>query len=401
MLAGCAGTRMPTALVTAPIHISPEGSNAAEPAVSAAPDGGSYVTYVEHHGDAGADVYLQKLDDKGQPAGARIRVNETPDIAKAWRGDPPTIAVAKDGSINIGWTRKYTDANAKGNDLILSVSHDGGATFSSGVKVNDDTLPAAHGMHSLAVTADGRIVMAWLDERNLKTMPHDMSKMSSDMHHEEAEPNSEVFSAVSTDGGKTFSPNQKIATEACPCCKTTLLAAADGTVYAAWRQVLEGDHRHIAVANSKDGGTTFSQATMVSNDQWQIHACPVSGAALSSSENGEIEVAWYTEGTAGPAGLYFSHSHDGGKTFGERKLISETAKAGTPTLVRAANGLTAVFAGKDGNIQVVSLSDHADTQSASNLPNAAIASAAVTKNGPVVVFARTENDASSIWFSRS
>jgi hypothetical protein len=401
ILAGCAGYRTPKLAVGAPVHVSPDGVNAAEPAVAAAPDGGSYVAYVEHHGDAGADVYFQKLDEKGQTAGTRFRVNETPDIAKAWRGDPPTIAVAKDGSIDIGWTQKYTDAGAKGNDLVLSVSHDGGATFSSAVKVNDDTVPASHGMHSLAVTGDGRVVMAWLDERNVKTTPHDMSKMSSEMHHEESEPNSEVFSAVSIDGGRTFSANQRIATEACPCCKTTLLAAADGTVYAAWRQVLEGDHRHIAVASSSDGGATFSQATMVSNDQWQIHACPVSGAALASSEKGEVEVAWYTEGAAGPAGLYFAHSHDGGKTFSERKLVSDAAKAGTPTLVPSPDGLTAIFAAKDGNIQVVRLSEHADPQGASSLPNASIASAAITKNGPIFVFARMDNDVSSIWFSRS
>ena len=401
ILAGCAGIRMPAVAVSAPVHISPDGVNAAEPAVAAAPDGGSYVTYVEHHGDAGADLYFQKLDDKGQPAGSRVRINETPDIAKAWCGDPPTIAVTKDGAIFIGWTRRFTDANAKGNDLMLSVSHDAGATFSNGVKVNDDTLPASHGMHSLAVTSDGHIVMAWLDERNIKTTPHDMSKMSSEMHHEESEPNSEVFSAISTDGGKTFSQNQKLTTEACPCCKTTLLAAADGTVYAAWRQVLEGDHRHIAVASSKDGGATFSQPTMVSNDQWQIHACPVSGAALSSSEKGEVEVAWYTEGAAGPAGLYFAHSHDGGKSFSERKLISDTAKSGTPTLVQDGDSLTAIFSGKDGNTQVVRLSEHADMAGTSRLPNAATASATVTKNGPVFIFSRVENDISSIWFSRS
>jgi hypothetical protein len=401
ILAGCAASPLPATVVSAPIHISPDGVDAAEPAVAAAPDGGSYVAYVEHHGDAGADVYFQKLDEKGGAIGPRVRVSETSDIAKAWRGDPPTIAVSSDGCIYIGWTRKYTDANAKGNDLILSVSQNGGASFSTGVKVNDDTLPASHGMHSLATTVDGRIVMAWLDERNVKAAPHDMSKMSSTMHHDDAEPNSEVFSAVSTDGGKTFSPNQKLASEACPCCKTTLLAAADGTVYAAWRQVLEGDHRHIAVASSRDGGATFSKETMVSNDQWQIHACPVSGAALSSSEKGEVEVAWYTEGTAGPSGLYFAHSHDGGKTFSERKLISDAAKAGTPTLVQTTDGLTAIFAGKDGNVQVVRLFEHAETKGISSLSNAAVASAAVTKNGPIFVFSRMENDVSSIWFSRS
>jgi hypothetical protein len=73
------------------------------------------------------------------------------------------------------------------------------------------------------------------------------------------ESNRELFVAFSTDSGKTFSPNRKVAENACPCCKTALAVSADGTLYASWRQVLPGNFRHIAVANSTDGGVKFLQ----------------------------------------------------------------------------------------------------------------------------------------------
>jgi Neuraminidase (sialidase) len=114
----------------------------------------------------------------------------------------------------------------------LSVSKNGGQTFDSPVKINDDEQPASHGMHSMAIDDKGRIFSAWLDERNIK---FEDKPTDSEMHHDDAEPNSEVFYSVSEDGGKTFAANEKIASDVCPCCKTAVLAAPDGTV------ILAGD----------------------------------------------------------------------------------------------------------------------------------------------------------------
>ena len=74
------------------------------------------------------------------------------------------------------------------------------------------------------------------------------------------ESNRDLYLSHSTDGGKTFSLIAKVARKVCPCCKTALAVSADGTLYAGWRQVLPGNFRHIAVASSTDGGTTFSSA---------------------------------------------------------------------------------------------------------------------------------------------
>jgi hypothetical protein len=98
------------------------------------------------------------------------------------------------------------------------------------------------------------------------------------------ESNRVAYFASSADGGRTFSRNVKLAGEVCPCCKTSLAVGEDGRVYAAWRQVMPGNFRHIAVASSGDGGETFNAPTVVSDDRWELRGCPVSGPALAAGD---------------------------------------------------------------------------------------------------------------------
>ena len=258
--------------------------DASEPDIAADENGNVYVVYVEHQDALNADIKLLRFGSEGKPTGEATRVNSDAGAAKVWAGDPPRIAV-RGQNVYIAWTRKFADRAVRGNDLVLSVSRDAGTTFEPPVRVNDDVEPASHGMHSIDIGGNGDVIMLWLDERSLagKTAP-----MTSD--HEMAEPNAEVYYAVSKDGGRSFGLNRKIAEEVCPCCKTALLADQEGAIYASWRQVLEGDHRHIAVARSDNGGETFNERVIVSDDKWQISACPVSGAALVAPRPGTLDV---------------------------------------------------------------------------------------------------------------
>src|SRR4051812_5747428 len=136
-----------------PVRVSAENADAAEPALSAAPDGTAYVVWVEHRENKEADVMLAHLDSEGKMKDAPVRVNPQAGTATAWRGDPPTVKVAPDGTVYVGWTARFADAQAHGNDLYVSASRDGGRTFEQTVKVNDDGKQVVHGMHSLAVSA--------------------------------------------------------------------------------------------------------------------------------------------------------------------------------------------------------------------------------------------------------
>src|SRR6185436_277183 len=214
---------------------------------------------------------------------------------------------------------------------------------------------AVHGMHSLAVDRDGRVYVAWLDERNVSPLPMKDMKMGAKSTGHHMESNREVFIAASTDGGRSFSRNQRVATDACPCCKTALATTPDGRVYLSWRQVLPGDFRHIAVASSSDHTQTFTTPVIVSDDQWVLSGCPVSGAALFGGNDGMVQVLWYSEGKNGETGLYSAITKDQGMTFGPRQLIATGVVRGTPVLVDGQSGPAAIWQAVENNIGTVQI----------------------------------------------
>ncbi|HEV2834380.1 MAG TPA: sialidase family protein [Pyrinomonadaceae bacterium] len=321
-----------------PKQISASDVDAAEPVTATAPDGGLYVAWVNHDANNQADVMLARFNNEGVASNSPVRVNPQAGVATAWRGDPPSVAVA-DRSVYVLWTARVESEGRKGTDIYLSVSLDEGKTFASPVKVNDDKLPGAHGMHSLAVSKDGKIYAAWLDERNIQ-----QPKPSKHAGGHHMESNRELFVAQSADGGKTFSSNRKVAENVCPCCKTALTVSPDGTVYAGWRQVLPGNFRHIAVASSTDG-ISFSTPVIVSDDKWMLQGCPVSGPSLSADAKGILQVVWFAAGEGDAPGLYFAETNDRGRTFSPRSLLMQEPVKGTPALTTENNRSIAIWQG--------------------------------------------------------
>ncbi len=384
-----------------PIRVSADNTDAAEPSIAPAPDGTIYVAWVEHREKKEADVMLAHLDREGQTVGAPARVNPKAGEATAWRGDPPTVAVAADGTIYVGWTARVA-ATGHANDLYLSASRDGGKTFEPPVKVNDDGKKVTHAMHSLAVSADNRVYVVWLDERNVVMPPADHTGKK--MEHMEA--NREVFFAMSSDSGRSFSPNQRLGEEACPCCKTAVIAGKDGRVFASWRQVLPGEFRHIALAASEDGGKTFSPSTIVSDDRWMTASCPVSGPSLSATNDGALRVVWYTEGDKGAPGLYWAESRDGGKKFSESRPLAKGQARGNPLLLaNKGNGATVIWESNEGGAARVMSTSLAGNDSANTVSplttSGELPSATVSGDQLFVGYIAKVNDRRSIWIVRS
>lgn len=407
-----------------PIQLSAKDTDAAEPALAVSRDSTIYVAWVEHQAGSAADVWLARVGSNGERLNTPVRVNPNAGEATAWRGDPPTLVVAVDNTIYVGWTRRIASQDVHASDLCLSASHDNGHTFAAPAKVNDNAQPSMHGMHSLAVAADGRIYLAWLDERNLSSV---IAKTENETRHvaqaggkflkvhagdghvsmeHKMEGNREVFTAFSTNGGRTFSVNQRIATEVCPCCKTALVIASDGRVYASWRQVLPGNFRHIAVASSVDGGRDFSQPVIVSDDRWMIEACPVSGAALNVGADNRLRIMWYTAGEAGVPGLYYAESRDGGRTFTARQSFVAGEARGTPQLLYdAGSALFAVWETNERGVSHPVIAQIAADGHANNITvvaNSGELPAAAMINGQLfVAYIAKENNRRGIWLVRA
>jgi len=385
-----------------PQRVSAGDTNASEPAVASARDGGAYVVWVEHR-DRDADVMLRRFDGAGQPLGDPIRVNPQAGQATAWRGDPPTVAVATDGTLYVGWTARVESSTGNPADICLSASRDGGKSFGTPVKVNDDQKPAVHGMHSLAISDDGRVYVAWLDERNVAPAPMKDMKMDANSSGRHMESNREVFIASSVDGGRTFSQNQRVATDVCPCCKTSLAVAKDGRIYLSWRQVLAGDYRHIAVSSSSDQGKTFAKATIVSDDEWMLKGCPVSGAALLTGTDASLRVLWYAGSDKGQRGIYWSESRDAGKTFTPRQLLAASSARGTPVLLRdpLVSDIGVWQSGEGNKAQILLARLDAGNNTvvqATSIPFAGeLPAAAVTNQRVFIVYVASESQRQTVW----
>jgi hypothetical protein len=214
--------------------------------------------------------------------------------------------------------------------LRFAHSEDEGKTWSAPVSVNDDSTFGSHNFHALHAARDGSLYVAWLDGRSGK---------------------SAAYVTRSPDGGRTWAANQRVTTGgACPCCRTAIATASDGTVYVAWRAVLPGNVRDIVVARSTDGGVIWSSPVRAHADNWVFDGCPHAGPSMHVDGNGRVHIAWWT-GREGAAGVYYAQSSDGAQTF-SRPVALGVAEFSRPAHVQLAltGGETVVAAWDDGTV---------------------------------------------------
>ena len=138
---------------------------------------------------------------------------------------------------------------------------------------------------------DGSVAALWLDHRGLST-PGSGSMNHAEHQHVPTGENktdgvrraqlSQLFFANLANADSAHS----IARGVCYCCKTAMATDLAGAIYAAWRQVYEGNIRDIAFTKSADGGRTFSPPVRVSEDNWVLDGCPENGPAIAVEARG-------------------------------------------------------------------------------------------------------------------
>ncbi len=271
--------------------------------------GGFYLAYVDRASSA-SNVMLRHSAD-GVSFSAPVRVNDQASDATVRNENPPKVIAGADGEVYVCWANER--GKWKGN-IRFARSTDGGKTFSPAITVNSDGAaePSGHAFQSIAVDKRGRIYVAWIDERNKR----------------KEDRGGEIWLAVSTDRGKSFSRDRRILTDVCECCRTNLQIDAAGNLYLTYRTVprVGPMYRDIIIACSQDGGKTFAQ-TVVSEDKWDIPGCPVAGPSFSLDGAGRITTIWFMGGGERP-GLYYATSTDSGKTFSPRRLLDPEQKIG-------------------------------------------------------------------------
>ena len=354
-----------------PSALSPADRLAASPDLAIAPDGTVYLLWVDRgprpaetgpaqspmKHDAAFDVLLARSIDGGATFAAPVRVNSKAGAVWSFPTSRPRMAISSRGTVHVFFTGNGI-SRANGKPVLAPMyarSKDGGQSFSPSRLLapipSGDLSSFMHGGFAEAqafgtVVAWGENVEAfWIDTRDMRT-PTD---------------NGALYAALSTDDGKTFGGDRPIhATDVCPCCQITAVAAPDGSLLLGLRQVEQG-FRDSTVEHSTDGGKTFGQGVRLGSDRWKIDGCPLKPTVLAV--NGANVYAAAFNGATEPGGVRFTSSSDGGKTFGVfSPLHPEAVVSDAPTLVATTEGVVAVWHGKvaSGDKRAVFLRRSAD-----------------------------------------
>jgi hypothetical protein len=298
LLAACGGEPNERAGDFTPARVvSRETENGATPMFLTTPSGTRVVAWVSAHG-GGSDG---NLNVSVTPAGSArplptTTVRDPLGAIEAHGEAPPQLAADSAGAISVLYAvgKEVPGKRFPVSAMRFIRSTDHGKTWSAPVTVNDGHAFGSHNFHAVTVAPDGSILATWLDAR---------------------EGHSGVWMSRSKDGGRTWERNRPIYSEpTCPCCRTSVAVASNGTVYVAWRAILPGDVRDVVVTKSVDGGQTWQAPVRPRSDDWVYPGCPHAGPSLEVDSKGRVHVAWWT-GKEGEAGVYYARSDDGAATF--------------------------------------------------------------------------------------
>jgi hypothetical protein len=220
----------------APLQAVP-GTNAGNfGGISVGPEGQVLVSYQAPIADAGPSMIFSNVDPDGLGGagfGASIPVppfsspllpsKTSTTFVGGFDPIPAQPVRTIDAGVGIAYDRSggpfdgrvylvYTDATAllsPATNIYVRFSDDDGLTWSNPVKVNDDNTLNSHFFPKISVDpVTGNVAVAWYDARNDfgTGLPGDRDGHPND--------DVEVFAAVSTNGGQSFSTNVQVATSA-------------------------------------------------------------------------------------------------------------------------------------------------------------------------------------------
>ena len=290
----------------------PHEAHVSAPAVAVTRDGKVIVAWIAQQGHDN-NLFV------AQPGGASKPVRVNPDgLFVESLHQPPGLALGAGDEVYVSWSspKPVPEGAFFASDLRLSRSLDGGKTFESPLRVNEDR-PISHSFEGLGVTSDGTVLVSWIDSR-------DGGNSAATYLARIVERGSRVERAFKLEDGET-----------CVCCRVDVASGPRDVVAVTWRKVFPGSIRDMVVGLSRDGGRSFQRAGLVHADRWKINACPHRGGSIAMDDRGRLYVAWYTETADGQPRMLFAAGGDGGR-FGSPVRLN-TAAGYIPDQVRLAS----------------------------------------------------------------
>ncbi|MHB1059105.1 MAG: sialidase family protein [Rhodanobacter sp.] len=229
---------------------------------------------------ADGHVRLRHSDDGGRTLSAPIEVNAKAERIYAEGENRPKLAFGPHDEIYVSWSQPR--AAPWTGFVRFARSTDRGGHFSDPLTVHHDRAEITHRFDALAVDGRGRIVIAWIDKRDV------IAATAAGKPYLGAA----VYYSWSDDGGASFVPEHKLVDQSCECCRIALARTPDGHVAAFFRSIYGDNIRDHAYAVLRTDGQT-SQVGRATFSDWQIAGCPHHGPGLAIGADGVRHAVWY------------------------------------------------------------------------------------------------------------
>jgi len=211
--------------------------------------------------------------------------------------DVPGVVPLPDGSLAAHWT-VGRGSSEYARDLFVSISRDGGATWSAPASPHRDGTVTEHGLATLVPGLSGApFGIVWLDGRAGEGTAH-------------GEGGTALYWA-SWNGG-SFDAEVLIDPRVCDCCKTAAAVAAAGPIVA-YRDRGDDERRDISLSLHVSGD--WSPPVSVREDGWRLTACPTNGPSITARAD-LVWAAWFSGAGSDPA-VRATWSTDGGRTLAD------------------------------------------------------------------------------------
>ena len=224
--------------------------------------------------------------DGGDTFATSINVSETNTLSFNQQ-----IAMSGDNAV-ITWTERFF--GGPDDEIFAALNKDGGDTFATPINVSE-TEASSFGSQ-IAMSGDN-VVIIWGED-----FPGS---------------NSEIFVAMSSDGGSTFETPINVSNTN-GFSGTPQVATYYDNVVITWREVLPGDQFETFVAMSSDGGSTFGNPINVSNTTTSSQRPQIA----MSGDN--VVITWREILPESNSEILAAMSFDGGSTFGNPINVSNT-----------------------------------------------------------------------------
>jgi hypothetical protein len=225
-------------------------------------------------------VRLRHSDDLGKTISAPVAVNAVAEPIYAEGENRPKLAFGAHDEFYVSWSQPR--AKPWTGFVRFARSLDGGEHFSTPLTVHHDTAEITHRFDALAVDGKGRIVIAWIDKRDVEAAKAQRKPYLG----------AAVYYSWSADRGASFAPERKLIDQSCECCRIALAHTPQGEIGAFFRSIYGDNIRDHAYAVLHVDNQA-SHAERATYSQWRIAGCPHHGPGLAIGDDGIRHAVWY------------------------------------------------------------------------------------------------------------